>query len=71
MGTFDIGTQMSLIRLDKGTFLVIDTVSLDLDLQREIDALTDGGRLIEAVIATHPYHTTFFPAFHKIYPKAR
>jgi len=65
----DVGTQMSLIRLRSGNFLVLDTVQLDPGLQAEIDALTSNGTRISAVIATHPFHTVFFPDFFKQYPK--
>jgi hypothetical protein len=30
--------------------------------------LTENGTKIEAVLATHPFHTLAFPAFHKSYP---
>jgi len=65
---FNIGTQMSLVQLTSGNFLVLDTVELDPQLQNEINELTKNGSLMEAVIATHPFHTTYFPAFYKQYP---
>lgn len=65
----DIETQMSIIQLSNGKFLVIDTVEMDDRLRQEIDQLTNGGEKIEAVIATHPFHTLSFPAFYKLYPK--
>jgi hypothetical protein len=34
----------------------------------EFDFLTNNGTLIEAVIATHPFHTTYFESFYKFYP---
>eukprot|EP00667_Euglena_gracilis_P019728 EG_transcript_21192 len=64
----DIGTQMSLCELPNGKFVVLDTVELDDALKADIDMLTDSGRLIEAVVATHPFHTLAFPAFHRQYP---
>ena len=33
-----------------------------------VDRLTDGGKLIEAVVATHAFHTMFFAPFNKLYP---
>jgi len=57
----DIGTQMSLIQLKSGKFLILDTVQLDSDLLKEINSMTNNGSLMEAVIATHPFHTVFFP----------
>lgn len=72
MGVFDIGTHMSFVRLSSGKFLVIDCVDLQANAaaKEEVDELTDRGALIEAVIGVHPFHTLFFPAFHKLYPNA-
>jgi len=66
--TLEIGTQMSFARLSSGKILVIDTVDVDSSLKAEIDSLTNKGTLIEAVLATHPFHTTYFPPFYKLYP---
>ena len=66
---FDIGNQMSLLRLHStGRYIVIDTCSLTPAAKAELDFLTDGGKLIDAVVASHPYHTMFFVPFHKMYP---
>lgn len=65
----DIETQMSIIQLRNGKFLVIDTVEMNDRLRQEIDQLTHRGEKIEAVIATHPFHTLAFPAFYQLYPK--
>lgn len=67
----DVGTQMSFIQLNNGRFLVVDTVDVksDTDFKTEIDLFTKNGTLMEAVIATHPFHTlcslffTFFFLF--------
>jgi len=70
-GMVDIGTHMSFIRLESGKILVIDTCNVGADAKAEIDQLTDNGNLIEAVIATHPYHTLAFVPFFKLYPQAK
>jgi len=67
-GILDIGTHMSLIRLQSGGFVAFDTVPLDPELKQEIDNLTDQGRNLIAVVATHPFHTLAFPAFYSAYP---
>jgi len=67
-GLVDIGTHMSIIKLPKGSFLVIDAVHLDKSLKAEIDVLTDNGNRIEAVLATHPFHSLGFNTFYKAYP---
>ena len=41
------------------------------EAKAELDILTDKGRLIEAVVATHPFHTLAFPDFYAQYPAAR
>jgi hypothetical protein len=66
----DIETQMSIIQLNNGKFLVVDTVEMNDRLRQEIDHLTNNGEKIEAVVATHPFHTLSFPAFYEAYPKA-
>lgn len=70
-GMINIGTQMSLIRLSTGKFLVIDTCGVSAPDKTRIDELTNNGALIEAVIATHPFHTLFFAPFYKWYPGAQ
>jgi len=67
-GLIDIGSHMSIIRLSSGKFLVIDTIPLTDQVKAEIDQLTDSGKNIEAVVGVHPFHTIYFPAFHKAYP---
>jgi len=67
-GLVDIGTHMSLIKLESGGFIAIDTVPLDDRLKAEINALTDNGSKIIAVVATHPFHTLSFPDFYQAYP---
>jgi len=64
----NIGGQMSLIQLNSGKFLIVDTVDLVPQLLDDINMLTKNGSLIEAIIATHPFHTVYFPAFYKQFP---
>jgi len=65
----NIGGQMSLIQLNSGKFLVVDTVDLSIPgLLDDINTLTKNGSLMEAIIATHPFHTTYFPVFYKQFP---
>jgi len=64
----DLGTQMSLIQLKSGRFLVIDCVDMTPNLKLQIDVLTNKGSLIDAVLNTHPFHTIHIPAFRELYP---
>ena len=66
----DIETQMSIVQLRNGKFLIIDTVEMNDRLRQQLDQLTNNGDNIEAVLATHPFHTLAFPAFYQLYPKA-
>ena len=70
-GLIDVGTHMSFIRLQSGRILVIDTCTVSDTTKAEIDTLTENGNLIEAVIATHPYHTLAFKPFFQLYPNAK
>jgi len=67
-GLLDIGTQMSIVKLSNQKFLLVDTVILTPPLKEEIDQLTNNGADIEAVVATHPFHTLAFRPFYKEYP---
>lgn len=70
-GLIDIGTHMSFIELDTGRFLLLDTVQLTPMIKADIDKLTQNGELIDAVVATHPYHTIYFKDFYSAYPNAK
>ncbi|CEP00134.1 unnamed protein product (mitochondrion) [Plasmodiophora brassicae] len=71
MGLVNVGTHMSVARLSTGRYLVIDTIMMSEEQKAAFDRVTDDGRLVEAVVATHPFHTTAFPAFHEAYPNAK
>lgn len=66
----DIESQMSIIKLQNGNFIVVDTIELNDDLRQEINHLTDNGDKIEAVLGTHPFHTLSFLDFYQSYPNA-
>ena len=68
LGTVDIGTHCSLIKLPSGKFILIDTVKFSPKALRELNELTSNGTLIDAVIASHPFHTVYFASFYKLYP---
>ncbi|KAJ3224865.1 hypothetical protein HK099_007730, partial [Clydaea vesicula] len=62
---------MSIIKTKNGKFICIDAVEVTGDLKGELDALTDNGKLIESVIATHPFHTLSFKQFYQLYPSPK
>jgi hypothetical protein len=70
-GLLNIGTQMSLIRLRSGRFLLIDSYQPE---EEDLDALmevTGGGSAIDAVLNVHPFHTLHCEAIARLFPDAR
>lgn len=67
----DIGTHMSLVRRTSGRFLVLDSYALDDADQARLLELTDGGRLVDAIINVHPFHTLHCSALIDALPGAR
>lgn len=70
-GLVDIGTHISLVRRRNGKFLLLDSYTLSEDQAQAIDALTGGGKKIEAILNLHPFHTIHVRHMHERYPKAR
>ncbi|MEM7138436.1 MAG: hypothetical protein AAF500_17785 [Myxococcota bacterium] len=70
-GVVDIGTHASLVRRANGKFVWLDAYTLTGDTAREIDALTDGGSAIEAILNLHPFHTVHVRRAHERYPHAK
>jgi len=71
LGPIDIGTHMSIIQVSSGRFVIFDTIEPDSQIQQEISTITANGTQIEAIVATHPFHTTYFPAFYAMYPNVK
>lgn len=69
-GMFDLGGHMGLCRLNSGKFVVFDTCQIGKIEKATFDELTSKGSLLEAVVATHPFHTSSFEQFYKWYPNA-
>ena len=70
-GVVDIGTHISLIRRQNGKFLFLDSYTLTDAQADQVDALTGGGKHVEAVLNLHPFHTVHVHAMHQRYPKAK
>eukprot|EP01113_Clastostelium_recurvatum_P038391 TRINITY_DN5741_c0_g2_i1.p1 TRINITY_DN5741_c0_g2~~TRINITY_DN5741_c0_g2_i1.p1 ORF type:complete len:305 (+),score=51.29 TRINITY_DN5741_c0_g2_i1:24-938(+) len=70
-GVANIGTQMGIVKLSSGKFLLLGAVPITEKLKQEIDKLTDNGKNIEAVITTHPFHTGYTEGLWKLYPDAK
>ncbi|KAJ3075884.1 hypothetical protein HDU98_006655 [Podochytrium sp. JEL0797] len=67
----DIGTHMHFVKLSSGRFVALSAVVLDADAKKAVDKLTENGSLLDAVVATNPFHTLAFESFHKAYPSPK
>lgn len=70
-GLIDIGTHASLVRRANGSFVFLDSYTLSGAVQSEIDAITNGGEDVEAILNLHPFHTVHVRAMHQRYPGAK
>jgi hypothetical protein len=69
-GVVDIGTQASLVKRQNGEFVLLDTCGLSTEVATQIDALTNGGKDIKAILNLHPFHTVYVSQMHERYPHA-
>ena len=69
-GVLDVGTQLSLVRRANGRYVFLDSYTLDGEIKREVDALTRGGKDVEAILNLHPFHTVHVKSMHSLYPDA-
>lgn len=70
-GLLNIGTHASLVKLQSGKFVFLDSLTLTEDVAAQVNALTNDGELVEAVINVHPFHTVHVEAMHKAFPQAK
>ncbi len=70
-GVLNIGTHASLVKRHNGKFILLDAYTLPAELKAEVDAVTNDGAELEAIINLHPFHTVHVLATHKQYPGAR
>ncbi len=70
-GFLNIGTHASLVRRSNGKFVLLDAYTLQGKLKEQVDALTNNGADIEAIINLHPFHTVHVQKVHQQYPNAR
>lgn len=69
-GILDVGTQCALVRLADGDFVFLDSYTLTDAIRAEIDALTEGGAKVRAILNLHPFHTVHCEWMHAAYPDA-
>jgi len=70
-GLLDVGTHASLVRLQSGDFVLLDTYTLSHEVERAVRALTDGGRAIRAILNLHPFHTLHVAPVASLFPAAK
>jgi len=70
-GLVNVGTHCSLVRLSSGRFVFLDSYGFGPDIARQVMALTEGGRAVEAVLNLHPFHTLHCQAMHRMFPHAQ
>lgn len=69
-GVVNVGTQCSLVRLQSGNFIFLDSYTLEDEIRKQVMALTDHGDKVEAVLNIHPFHTLHCAQMVKDFPKA-
>ena len=70
-GILNIGTHASLVRRKSGKFVLLDSYTLQGEVKEQVDALSNNGDDIEAIINLHPFHTVHVQTAHKQYPNAK
>ncbi len=70
-GIVNVGTHTSLVRRSNGKFVLLDAYTLQGGVKRQVNAVTDDGANIEAIINLHPFHTVHVEKAHAQYPTAR
>ncbi|WP_350557600.1 hypothetical protein [Psychrobacter sp. CAL346-MNA-CIBAN-0220] len=69
-GIIDVGAQCSLIRLQSGKFVFLDSYALTGDVRKKVMVLTNNGHDVEAVLNVHPFHTVHCAQMAKDFPQA-
>lgn len=69
-GIVDIGTQCSLVQLESGKFVFLDSYTLTGEVREHVMSLTNDGEDVEAVLNAHPFHTVHCAQMAKDFPNA-
>ncbi|MDX2322360.1 MAG: hypothetical protein QNK26_17380 [Moritella sp.] len=70
-GILNIGTHASIVRCSNGKFVLLDAYTLQGKLKNQVDALTNHGADLDAIINLHPFHTIHVKKVHELYPNAK
>jgi hypothetical protein len=63
----DLGARMTVVRLTDGSLFIHSPIQLNLDLQRDLDALG----LVRFVVSPNRFHTAHLAEFARAYPQAK
>lgn len=69
-GILDIGTQCSLVKLESGKFIFLDSYTLTGEVRQQVMQLTNNGQDVEAILNLHPFHTIHCEQMAKDFPNA-
>ncbi len=69
-GVLNVSTHCALVALPSGKFVFLDSYTLSDAARAQIDALTDGGAKVAAIINLHPFHTVHIEWMHRAFPDA-
>ena len=70
-GIVNVGTQVSIVRLQNGRFIFLDSYTLNGEIRELVMGLTQDGNLVEAVLNLHPFHTLHCAAMARDFPTAK
>jgi len=70
-GVLNVGTHASLVELPSGRFVWLDSYTLEGEAMADVMRLTDGGKLVEAILNLHPFHTLHCEWARKTFPGAK
>lgn len=70
-GLVDVGTHASLVRRANGKLVFLDSYTFEGDVEREVRAITNDGKDVEAVLNLHPFHTVHVRRMHEQFPNAK
>lgn len=69
-GVLDVGAQCSLVQLESGKFIFLDSYELKDEVRKTVMKLTNDGQDVEAVLNVHPFHTVHCAQMAKDFPQA-
>lgn len=69
-GLLDIGTHCSLVKLNSGKFIFLDSYTLEGNVRAKVMTLTNNGEKVESILNLHPFHTVHCAQMAKDFPNA-